>query len=223
MKLASLFSGGKDSVYAIYLAKEQGNEITCLITIHSQNKESYMFHTPSIEKTNSQAKSMNIPLITQKTKGKKEEELKDLESAIKKAIKKYKIQGIVTGALHSEYQASRIQKICDNLKIKCVNPLWHKEEINYLKELLKNRFKIIIIGVFAYPLNKSWLGRRIDEKFIEEVKILQEKYKIHPAGEGGEFETFVLDCPLFKKPLKIKSFEDFKEGEHSWRREIEIK
>lgn len=223
MKLASLFSGGKDSVYAIYLAKEQGNEITCLITIHSQNKESYMFHTPSIEKTNSQAKSMNIPLITQKTKGKKEEELKDLESAIKKAIKKYKIQGIVTGALHSEYQASRIQKICDNLNIKCINPLWHKEEIPYLNELLKNKFKIVIIGVFAYPLNKSWLGRIIDEKFIEEVRTLNEKYKIHPAGEGGEFETFVLDCPLFKKPLKVKSYKDLKEGENSWRREIEIK
>ena len=223
MKLASLFSGGKDSVYATYLAKEQGNEITCLITIHSQNKESYMFHTPSIEKTNSQAKSMNIPLITQKTKGKKEEELKDLESAIKKAIKKYKIQGIVTGALHSEYQASRIQKICDNLNIKCINPLWHKEEIPYLNELLKNKFKIVIIGVFAYPLNKSWLGRIIDEKFIEEVRTLKEKYKIHPAGEGGEFETFVLDCPLFKKPLKVKSYKDLKEGENSWRREIEIK
>ncbi len=223
MKLASLFSGGKDSVYATYLAKEQGNEISCLITIHSQNKESYMFHTPSIEKTNSQAKSMNLPIIIQKTKGKKEEELKDLERAIKKAIKKYKVEGIITGALHSEYQASRIQKICDNLKIKCINPLWHKEEISYLKEILKNKFKVIIIGVFAYPLNKSWLGRIIDEKFIEEVKILNEKYKIHPAGEGGEFETFVLDCPLFKTPLKIKSFKDFKEGEHSWRREIEVK
>lgn len=223
MKLASLFSGGKDSVYATYLAKEQGNEISCLITIHSQNKESYMFHTPSVEKTNSQANSINLPLIIQKTKGKKEEELKDLESAIKKAIKKYQIEGIVTGALHSEYQASRIQKICDNLNIKCINPLWHKEEIPYLNELLKNKFKIVVIGVFAYPLNKSWLGRIIDEKFIEEVRILNQKYKIHPAGEGGEFETFVLDCPLFKTPLKIKSFKDLKEGENSWRREIEIK
>ncbi len=223
MKLASLFSGGKDSVYSAYLSKRQGHELVCLITLLSANKESYMFHTPSISKTKNQAKSINIPLIIHKTEGKKEEELKDLENAIKKAIKKYKIEGIVTGALHSEYQASRIQKICDNLKIKCINPLWHKDEISYLKELLKNKFKIIIIGVFAYPLNQSWLGRTIDEKFIEEVKILKEKYKIHPAGEGGEFETFVLDCPLFKKPLEVKSFKDFKEGENSWRREIEIK
>jgi asparagine synthase (glutamine-hydrolysing) len=165
---------------------------------------------------------MDIPLIIQKTKGKKEEELKDLKKAIIKAIKKYKIQGVVTGVLYSEYQNSRIQKICDELNIKCINPLWHKEEIPYLKELLRENFKVIITGVFAYPLNQSWLGRNIDEKFIEEVKILNQKYKIHPAGEGGEFETFVLDCPLFKTPLKIKSFKDFKEGENSWRREIII-
>jgi ABC transporter with metal-binding/Fe-S-binding domain ATP-binding protein len=222
MKLATLFSGGKDSVYASYLAKKQGHEIVCLITIHSKNKESYMFHTPNIKKTKHQAEAMNLPLIIHKTEGKKEEELKDLENAIKKAIKKYKIEGITTGALHSEYQASRIQNICDKLKIKCINPLWHKEEISYLNELLKNKFKIIIIGVFAYPLDKSWLGRKIDKKFIEDVKKLKEKYKIHAAGEGGEFETFVLNCPLFKKELKIKSFQDFKEGEHSWRREIKV-
>ncbi len=222
MKLASLFSGGKDSVYATYLAKKQKHEIVCLITLLSKNKESYMFHTPSIKKTLFQAESMNIPLIVHKTAGEKEKELKDLENAIKKAIKKYNIQGIVTGALHSEYQASRIQKICDNLNIKCLNPLWHKQEIPYLNELLKENFKIIIIGVFAYPLDNSWLGRIIDKKFIEEVETLKEKYKIHPAGEGGEFETFVLDCPLFKKPLKIKNHNDFKEGKHSWRREIEI-
>jgi diphthine-ammonia ligase len=223
MKLATLFSGGKDSVYSSYLAKKQGHEITCLITIHSENKESYMFHTPSIEKTKYQAESMNLPLMIHKTKGEKEEELKDLEDAIKKAIKKYKIEGIVTGAIRSVYQASRIQKICDNLKIKCINPIWQKEEIGYLNELLENQFKIIIIGVFAYPLNQSWLGRIINKKFIEEVKALNAKYKIHPAGEGGEFETFVLNCPLFKKPLEIKSYKDFKEGENSWRREIKIR
>ena len=221
MRLASLFSGGKDSVYSAYLAKKQGHEIACLITINSKNKESYMFHTPSIEKTRFQADSMNISLITHKTKGKKEEELKDLEHAIH-AIKKHRIEGVITGAIQSVYQTSRIQKICDKLNLTCINPLWQKDEIEYLNELLKNNFKVIITGVFAYPLNSKWLGRTIDKKFIEEIKILNEKYKIHPAGEGGEFETFVLDCPLFKKPLKIKSHKDFKEGENSWRREIKI-
>lgn len=222
MKLGVLFSGGKDSTYAGFLEKKFGHDLTCLISIFSNNKYSYMFHTPSISKVEKQAEVMKLPIIIQKTEGKKEDELKDLEKAIKLAIKKYKIGGIVTGALHSVYQAERIQKICDKLKIKCFNPLWHKDEIEYLRELIKNKFKIIIIGVFAYPLDEKWLGREINKKFIEDVKKLKEKYKIHAAGEGGEFETFVLDCPLFKKKLKIKSFEDFKEGENSFRREIEI-
>ncbi len=223
MKLAPLFSGGKDSVYATYLAKKAGHEIACLISIFSENPESYMFHTPSIEKTKAQANTMELPLIIQKTKGKKEIELQDLEKAIKKAKEKYKIEGIVTGAIQSVYQASRIQKICDKLDLECFNPLWQKNEVEYLKELLKNNFKVIIIGVFAYPLNKSWLGREINKKFVQEMIELNKKYKIHEAGEGGELETFVLDCPMFKKPLEIKSFKDISTGEHSWTREIDIK
>lgn len=222
MKLGVLFSGGKDSCYAAYVEKNKGNDIAVLISIFSENKDSFMFHTPSIKQVKKQAEAMEIPLMTGKTKGKKEEELEDLEKAIKKAKEKYKIQGIITGALHSEYQASRIQKICDNLNIKCINPLWHKNEIEYLNELIKNNFEIIITGIAAYPLDESWLGRKIDKKFIEDAKKLNEKYKIHVAGEGGEFETFVVNCPLFKKRLRIISKKI--EGEkNSWKMEIKIK
>lgn len=221
MKTAILFSGGKDSCYSAYLAKQTGHELICLISIFSENKESYMFHTPSIEKTKIQAKVMNLPLIIQKTKGEKEKELEDLENAIVKAQRRYKIKGIVTGAIQSVYQASRIQRICNKLNLECFNPLWHKDEIKYLNELIKNKFKIIITAVAAYPLDKSWLGREINKKFIEEAKQLKEKYKIHPAGEGGEFETFVLDCPLFRRELKVKSFKDLGK-ENSWKREIKV-
>ena len=157
-----------------------------------------------------------------KTAGVKEEELVDLENAILEAKEKYGIEGIVTGALHSEYQRSRIGKICDKLGLKCINPLWHKDEFEYLEELIENNFKIIVVGVFAYPLDQSWLGREINEKFIEEVRELHKKYKIHPAGEGGEFETFVLNCGLFERELKVKSFEDSSTGENSWKREVEV-
>ncbi len=222
MKVALLFSGGKDSVYSGYTAKKSGHELACLISILSENKESYMFHTPSISKTKKQAEVMDVPLIIHKTSGIKEEELEDLEEAINKAKEEYSIEGVITGALHSVYQASRIQKICDKLGLECLNPLWHKDEIEYLNELLENKFEVIITAVAAYPLDKSWLGRKIDEKFIDEVKGLKEKYKIHPAGEGGEFETFVLNCPLFSRRLKVKGFKDFDEGENSARREIDI-
>ena len=222
MKTAILFSGGKDSCYSAFLAKQAGHEITCLISLVSQNKESYMFHTPSISATESQAKAMNVPIIVQKTKGNKEEELKDLEKAIKKAIKDYKIEGIVTGAVESVYQASRIQKICNKLDIECFNPLWQKDQIQLLHELIEVKFKVVITGVFAYPLDQSWLGKPIDKKFIKQTQLLQEKYKINPAGEGGEFETLVLSCPLFNRGLKIKNKEISGE-KNSWKMEVELK
>lgn len=222
MKLACLISGGKDSLYAAWLAKKQGHEITCFISIESENENSYMFHTPSIFRVKNQAKTAKIPLIIQKTKGKKESELNDLEKAIKKAKEKHKIEGIVTGAIESVYQTSRVEKITNKLKIECFNPLWQKNEIKYLKELIKNDFEVMITAVAAWPLDKTWLGRKIDKTFIQEVKKLKERYKIHPAGEGGEFETFVLDCPLFKKSLEVKSFKDISTGKNSWRREVEV-
>jgi ABC transporter with metal-binding/Fe-S-binding domain ATP-binding protein len=185
MKLGVLFSGGKDSSYALYLAKKQGYKVSCLITIVSENKESFMFHTPSIEQTKIQSEALQIPLIIVRTKGKKEKELFDLEIAIKSAITKYKIQGIVSGAVESVYQSLRIQKICNKLKIECFNPLWQKNQIELLNELIKNKFEVIITGVFAYPLNKSFLGKTIDHYFISEMKKLNEKYKVSISGEVG--------------------------------------
>lgn len=216
MKLAILFSGGKDSTYAAWLAKKHGHEIVCLISIWSENQDSFMFHTPAIELTKRQAEEMKIPLVIQKTKGKKEIELKDLQGAIKKAKKEFGIEGVVTGAVESVYQASRVQKICNELNIECFNPLWQKNQIEILEDLIKHKFEVIISGVAAYPLDNRWIGRKIDKKFIEEMKVLSEKFKINPAGEGGEFESLVVDCPLFKKKLEIKLKKVFGEG-NSWR------
>jgi diphthine-ammonia ligase len=202
MRIAALFSGGKDSTYAAYLAK---HDIVCLIAVYSKNPYSYMFHTPSITCVRKQAAVMKIPLIEQRTEGEKEAELKDLEKAIIKAKENYEIGGVVTGAVKSVYQASRIEKLCKGLGLEVINPLWQKDEIELLNELIKNKFEVIITGVAAYPLDESWLGRKIDKTFIEDVKQLYEKYKINPAGEGGEFETLVLNCPLFSRQLKIAS------------------
>jgi ABC transporter with metal-binding/Fe-S-binding domain ATP-binding protein len=221
MNCAVLFSGGKDSTYAAYLAKKEGYNISCLISIISDNPESYMFHTPSISKVEKQAESMDIPLIVWNTKGEKEKELIDLELAIKKAKNDFGIDAVITGTVESAYQASRIQKICDNLELDCFNPLWQKNQIELLNELLKNNFKIIITGVFAYPLDITWVGKFINEEFIINVTNLQKKYNINPAGEGGEFETFVLYCPLFKKELNIKN-KKMSGKNNSWSMEITI-
>src|SRR3989338_2233866 len=117
MKLAVLFTGGKDSTYAAYLAKKDGHQISCLLTIESENKESYMFHTPNISFTQLQAESMNLPLLSRITKGIKEKELSDLKKLIREAVKKFGIEGVITGAIASVYQASRVQQICADLHL----------------------------------------------------------------------------------------------------------
>ena len=206
MKLAVLFSGGKDSCYAIYKASKE-HEIACLLSVISKNSESYMFHTPNIELTKIQAKAMELPLITKTTEGEKELELNDLKLLIQTAVAKYKIEGIVTGALASVYQATRVQKICAQLGLWCFNPIWQMDQVELLNELKKNKFQTVIVGVFAYPLDDSYLGKKITKNMINKLIELNKKYKINPAGEGGELETFVTNSPMFKKKIKIKKSE----------------
>lgn len=202
MKLGALFSGGKDSTYAIYKSIPE-HEVVCLIAIKSLNPESYMFHVPAFEHIEKQAEALGIPLILVETKGVKEEELKDLQKAIEEAKEKYQIEGIVTGAVASTYQASRIQKICDELNLKVFNPLWQIKQMELLKDLIKDKFEVIITGIAAYPLDESWLGRTLDENMLKELEKLEKEYKINVAGEGGEFETLVIDSPIHKKKIKL--------------------
>jgi diphthine-ammonia ligase len=202
MKIGVLFSGGKDSTLAIHLAKKH-HEISCLLSMKSENDESYMFHTPNIGITELQAESLDIPLLTGFTAGEKETELSDLKDLIENAVELFGIEGIVTGAVGSVYQASRVQKICAELGLWCFNPLWQFDQIELLEKLVREKYEIIISSIAAYPLDQTWLGRKIDSKAISELKVLQDKFKIHPAGEGGEFESLVLNAPMFKRKIKI--------------------
>jgi diphthine-ammonia ligase len=218
MRLGVLFSGGKDSAYALMKAMEH-EEVCCLISIISRNKESFMFHTPNIRITRLQAEAIGLPLVEQETAGDKEKELADLRKAIIRAKKEFHIQGIVTGAIESVYQSERIQKICLDLGLWCFNPLWKKEQGELVQEIIDNEFHAIISGVFAYPLTKDFLARKINRQLLKELLILRDKYKISPSGEGGELETTVLDAPFFRKSIEIQDYEVSGDG-NSWVFEI---
>tara|TARA_Y100000034_G_C6908495_1_gene422379 strand:- start:7305 stop:7979 length:675 start_codon:yes stop_codon:yes gene_type:complete len=206
MKIGSLVSGGKDSMLALYKASKE-HEIVCLISVTSENPASYMFHVPNISLTELQAEALGLPLFTGETHGRKEEELEDLKQILIDAKEKFGIEGITTGAVASEYQASRIQKICDDIGLKCVNPLWQMNQIDLLNELLEFGFDVMIVAIGAYPLTDSWLGRKLDKGMVSELAELQEKYGVNPAGEGGEFESLVLDAPMFGKKLEVLKVE----------------
>ena len=142
--------------------RSEKEEVACLITLLSENKESFMFHTPNIDITALQAQALGLPQIAKTTQGEKEKELSDLEEAIAEAARKFRIEGVVTGAVESVYQAERVQRICNKLGLWCFNPLWKHDQKALLEELLEKRFKVVISGVFAYPLDEKWLGKQID-------------------------------------------------------------
>ena len=201
MKLGVLFSGGKDSYLALQYASQE-HDISCLLTLDSKREDSWMFYT-NIEWTRLQAQSMEIEQLVQTTSGIKEEELSDLRSIIELAKSKYSVEGIVTGALASVYQSTRIQSICNELSLWCFNPLWQMPQKTLLQELLSNNVEAIISGVAAEPFDESWLGVQIDSDRVSKLLNLEKSHRINPAGEGGEIESFVINGPLFTKGIEI--------------------
>jgi len=206
MKLAVLYSGGKDSTLALHRAMRFG-EVVCLVTVIPESDESYMFHYPNVALVELQAEAMGIPLVMEGTRGEKEVELADLERAVKRARDEYGAEGLVSGAVRSVYQASRVQRVCRRLDMWSFNPLWANNEEELLREVLRLGIKAIITGVAAYPFTEDYLGREIDEELVADLLRLRDRYGISPVGEGGEFETFVLDAPAFKKRIEVVSYE----------------
>jgi diphthine-ammonia ligase len=202
--LASLFSGGKDSTYAIYKAKQDGHSIECLVSIFPQSEESYLLHYPNISATSLQATAMKIPQIQSRVDTTDPQiELEQLQNLLEKAKKDFGIEGIVHGGLFSDYQRTRFETIGNNLNLKVLSPLWHIDQKNYLKELLDSKFKFIITSVTSAGLDESWMGREITRNDVEQLILLSEKYGFNLTFEGGEAETFVVDCPLFYSPIRI--------------------
>ncbi|WP_461865678.1 diphthine--ammonia ligase [Thermococcus sp.] len=202
MRVAVLYSGGKDSNYALYWALKQGFEVKYLVSMVSESEESYMYHVPNIHLTELQADAVGIPLIKGFTHGEKEKEVEDL----KIVLGELEVDGVVAGALASVYQKKRVDKIAEELGLRSFAPAWHRDPVDYMNEIIKI-FDVVIVGVSAYGLDERWLGRKIDKNALEELIKLHEKYKIHVAGEGGEFETFVRDAPFFRKRIVFDEVE----------------
>lgn len=197
MTTGALISGGKDSWYAAYCANKKVDFVICVI---SDNTDSYMFHTDNIKYVKKQTQLTESIYIQKETKGKKEEELKDLENV----LSSLGLDELYVGAVASNYQRIRVEEICEKLNIKCKPPLWGRNDFDLLEEMIENDFEIIITTVAAGGLSKDFLGKKINKDTIKGLKKIHKKYEISPVGEGGEYETFVLNCPLFERKLKVK-------------------
>ena len=213
-RIAVLFSSGKDSCYAMHIMKKQNYPISCLVTIKSKNPDSYMFHTPNIDLAVLQAEAMGLPIIVVESEGEKEKELKDMETGLRIAKEEYRVEGVVSGAIFSQYQRERVETVCDKVGLKIFSPLWHMDQEKEMRALVKNGFKFIFSSVAAEGLDKTWVGREINYADIDKLVELNKKMGLNIAGEGGETESLVLDGPAFKKKLKIVEFEIIEENKN---------
>ena len=213
MKLASLFSGGKDSVYAVYLAQKQRHDVVCLLSVIPKSDESHLLHHPNIQWTKLQSESMNIPQLTLTSDSDDtDEELSTLETLLQNAKNQFGIEGLVHGGIKSNFQKEKFEFLCHKLNLVAVAPLWNTEPLSYMNDLLDSKFNFIMTTVTADGLDDSWLGKSISKSDIDILKNLSEKFGFNLNFEGGESETFVLDCPLFTNPIEINQSKKIWDG-----------
>ncbi len=199
MRVACLFSGGKDSTYAAYVAQQRGWEIGPLLTIRPADPESMMFHVPNLHLASLQAEAMGLPLLEETAAAGEEGEL----AALRRAFERSRAEGIVVGAIASDYQHSRVNRVAHVLGLPVFAPLWRQDPRQLVREYLRAGLRIVFSSVAAEGLDASWLGRTWDDATVADLLRLQESHGVHPCGEGGEFETLVLDGPMFRKRLVI--------------------
>jgi diphthine-ammonia ligase len=213
MRIAALFSGGKDSTFAIFQAKNEGYQVKCLITIIPFSEESMLLHFPNIRLTKLQCESMQIPHLTIESKSNNTHlESKSLEKVLREAKTNYNIEGVVHGGISSKYQKKIFAGTCSKLDLKIISPLWNKDQKNYMNTLIDSKFHFIIVSVTSSGLDDYWLGKEINREDLLKLENLAIKHGFNLNFEGGEAETLVIDCPLFSHPIKIEKFKKIWDG-----------
>ncbi len=206
MKLCALFSGGKDSTIALYRGMME-HEVSVLLSMVSERDDSFMYHTPNIHLTEYSAKAMDIPLVTRKTSGTPPQENIDLGKALGEIKEDCGIDGVCVGAVRSNYQYNIVSEVCESLNLEVYAPCWHTDHAGLVKEIIDEGFNVIVVAVAAEGLGRDWLGRRLDSEALEELMELNRILGVDVGGEGGEYETLVLDGPIFNRRLEITSSE----------------
>ena len=207
MKLACFFSGGKDSTYAIHLAKKQGHDVVCLLSIFAKSEESHLLHHPNLRWTKLQSESMNIPQLTIiSNSNETSDELIVMEKLLQNAKEQFQIDGLVHGGIKSKFQKEKFETLCLKLNLVSIAPLWETNPKEYMNQLLDSNFHFMMVTVSSDGLDEQWLGKLISKSDIEVLNNLSDKFGFNLNFEGGESETFVINCPLFSYPIKINKF-----------------
>lgn len=195
-----LSSGGKDSILALHKVWEQGLKVIGIITMLPEDPESMLYHTHNVRHVKKIAESIGMDWYGFEAKKREE------EKALERALKKLSAELLITGGIASNYQKDVFDKVAESVNMKHLAPLWGMKPHDILKEIISMKMDVMIIAVAAYGLGENWLGRHLTKESVDELLKLSEKYRFNPVGEGGDFDSFVLDAPLYKKrliPLKV--------------------
>jgi len=212
----ALYTGGKDSHYAIIESLKKGVVVNDVLIVSSLRSDSWMFHTVNIKLAKLHSKLMRTNYLSVKVSGIKEVEVRELVKAIKDKVRFSKYDYLISGAVASQYQKARVDALADELGIKHLAPLWGRNQETLLMEEI-SELDVIITAIQAYGLGQKWLGKLLSKRVVKEFLDLCRKYGISPVGEGGEFETLVLSSPLFKgKGLRIRKAEIRYYPQHFW-------
>ena len=209
MRLASLYSGGKDSTFSLYLAEQMGHDVPYLVNVVPEDAASWIFHTPNLSLVPLMAESMGKELVTAGSTGTEEGDM----DGLRLALRGLDVEGVVSGAIWSDYQWDRMNVVCGELGLKLIAPLWRKDQDMLMDQFLDSGIRAVIAGCYAEGLGEEWLGREIDAEAVEELKAVRARTGISIMGEGGEYESLTLDSPMHSRPLEIL------EAEKDWSRQ----
>jgi diphthine-ammonia ligase len=208
-----MFSGGKDSCYAVWIVQHQAWDVARLITVRPESRDSWMFHHPNVEWTGLQARSMGLE-HSMVASG--DDELSRLEEMLRVLKSDDRLDGLVTGAVASDFQKARFDSMCERLGLRSFSPLWHKNPERLVEDLMTGGFRIIMSGVAAAGLDRSWLGRELTPDEWGHLREISRRHGLHLSGEGGEYETFVVDAPQFTKTISITESEKVWSGQSGY-------
>lgn len=205
-RLAALYSGGKDSTHAVWLALQRGFGVSTLVTARPRRADSHMFHTPNLDLTKLGAEAMGLPLLEIAVSGEPEREVEELEAALKPQVQSGAIDGLLAGAIASDYQGARLNEVGHRLGVPCCVPLWRVDPERVLRDELASGLKFMMVAAQTEGLDANWLGHTFDGPLLERLLAQAREHRFNAAGEGGEYETLVTDGPLFARRIRVEAY-----------------
>ncbi|KAI8971646.1 ATP-binding domain-containing protein 4 [Mycotypha africana] len=224
MKVVGLVSGGKDSCYNMMQCVAHGHEIVALANLKplsdcgKDELDSFMYQTVGHDVIHLYSQCMDLPLYRQEISGKPlnqdmnyeatdDDETEDLYRLLIEVLKKHPdVKGVSVGAILSNYQRIRVEHVCNRLGLTSLAYLWERDQKELLFEMANAEVNAVLIKIAAIGLKPTHLGKSIAEMYPILCK-MNEMYDLHICGEGGEYETFTLDCPLFKRRIVVEETE----------------